>query len=449
MSESEHIIIEAKDCSLFNTSIDKEHVLQHFARSVSKINTFHFTPNKINDDQLPVVNYDYYTGNWWAGRLVGEATFEFQDKPYKIIIKPRFGELHLFRMLEEIFNVRLTETSNSLNRKQDFQFLIKKLISFLWLNMLAKANNHGLPRTTIKKTHRGATLRGRINIQQSIKPYFTSSELISNYREKEINEVIAQILFQAYNILLKKYHLGSLNAPNNATDAIIQLQSSQLQKRDISLSEYHSIRFKDIYQSFKPVVDFSWDLIQGKNIGNNIQDNSNKGYSFFIDMAEVWELYLKAILKKNLALKGWAVKSDKPLTYPGKYHQRQLIPDIVLQKNNDVLVWDAKYKQMLFRKIDFDRTDFFQIHTYINYYQQSKNVVAGGLLFPLSYPPAEDFHIKTKSQSIYDSNGANTKFVIDGIDLSGLIGGSPDNTSDYFKEKEADFLNRINAVIEQ
>jgi len=449
MNDAEYILIEANDCSPFQLKPEQEEVLHFFARSVSTINTFHFSSDYYNDEKLPIAEYDYYSGTWWAGRLVGEATFKYKDNFYKILIKPRFGELHLFRMLEEIFNVKLTESSHTLNRRQDFQFLIKKLISFLWLNMLAKANKHGLPRNTITKTHRGQTIRGRINIQKSVKTLFTSSELISNYREKEANEVIAQILLQAYNILLKDYHLGSLNTPNNAQDAIIQFESARLQKRHISFSEYQNIRYKDIYQSFKPVVDFSWDLLQGKSIGNNIQDkDTTKGYRFFIDMAEVWELYLKSLLKRKLAAKGWSIRNDKPITYSGKYHQKQLIPDIVMQRNNDVLVWDAKYKQMLFRKIDFDRTDFFQIHTYINYYQQSKNVIAGGLLYPISSSISETFASKSKSNSLFDGNGSDTKFIVDGIDLSFINNSVKDEVQDDFKEKESQFLERINAVIE-
>ena len=53
--------------------------------------------------------------------------------------------------------------------------------------MLAKANKHGLPRNSISKVHKGQTVRGRINIQRTIKSYYTTAEIVSNYREKGIS----------------------------------------------------------------------------------------------------------------------------------------------------------------------------------------------------------------------------------------------------------------------
>jgi hypothetical protein len=103
---------------------------------------------------------------------------------------------------------------------------------------------------------------------------------------------------------------------------------------------------------------------------------------------------------------------------------------------------------MLFRKIDFDRTDFFQIHTYINYYQQSKNVIAGGLLYPISASISETFASKSKSNSLFDGNGSDTKFIVDGIDLSFINNSLKDEVQYDFREKESQFLERINAVIE-
>lgn len=446
MSQAEYILLEAKDCTTFKLLPGQEQVMHHFVRSVSKTNTFYFSTNSRDDENLPVAEYDYATGKWWAGRLVGEATFAFEGKNYKVIIKPRFGELFLFRMLEEIFNVKLAETSNSLNRNQDFQFLIKKLISFLWLNMLANANKHGLPRNTISKIHKGQTVRGRINVPRSIKPYYTTAEIVSNYREKEANETIAQILFQAYDILLKEYSLGTLNFPNNAKDAIIQLEGTQILKRQITNREYKSIRYKDIYQSYKPAVDFSWDIIQRKSIANNLQAETLKqGYSFFIDIAEIWELYLKSLLKKHFSPKGWILRNDRLMTYPGKYFQRYLIPDIVFQRKEDILVFDAKYKRMYFDSFDIDRTDFFQIHTYINYYQQDKNVIIGGLLYPLSIQHIQERQEKSISQTLYGSNFTNTKFITDGIDISFLQEGvqTAQNVKEKFKEKEEHFVKRI------
>ena len=416
MKDSRPIIIETKDCCPFYLRNGEEEVIQYFAKITSKIQTFYFSSDSREDKELHTVEFNHSEGRWWASRLVGESTFYFQDKFYKIIIRPRFGELFLFRMLEEIFNVRLAESSTSFRRERDFQFLIKKLISFLWLNMLAKVNIHGLPRNNINKSYRGSTVRGRIHVPLSIKSCYNTSEIVSNYFEKEIDETIAQIVFQAYNILLKDYSLGILKIPNNTKDAIIQLEIANLPRRNINKTEYQNIRYREIYKPFKKIVDYSWDIIQRKNYSNDLpKENAKESYSIFIDMAEIWELYLKSLLNKNLSLYGWSLRKDKIITYPGKYYQRELIPDIVFQRANDLLVWDAKYKVMKLDRGDFDRADYFQIHTYIQYFQQIENVICGGLLYPLSVPITEQFGLKASSPILFGRSKANTKFLIEKV----------------------------------
>ena len=93
-------------------------------------------------------------------------------------------------MLEEVFNIRFSESNQSVNKQKDFQFIIKKIIAFLWLNMLSKANKHGLPRSNKKQTYIGSKIRGRLNVRASILPLHTESKLVSNYWEKTPNEPI-------------------------------------------------------------------------------------------------------------------------------------------------------------------------------------------------------------------------------------------------------------------
>jgi 5-methylcytosine-specific restriction endonuclease McrBC regulatory subunit McrC len=85
------------------------------------------------------------------------------------------------------------------------------------------------------------------------------------------------------------------------------------------------------------------------------------------------------------------------------------------------MVFDAKYKRMKFitgigdeKRGDLDRSDFFQIHTYISYYQNDGyDVIAGGLLYPMEkvYDKKECF-----SETLFGKDNT-TKFIVDGIEL--------------------------------
>lgn len=428
------IIIKAKDCFPFENQEGNGEAIQYFISNQQKLNLFHIGDHH-KDDDLEIAYFNTKDAKWYAGRLVGEARFIFKDVEYKIIIKPRFGNLQLFRMLEEVFNIKLTKSKSSIKKQDDYQYLIKQLIAFLWLNLLSKANKHGIPKHNVTKYYKGAIVRGRLYVRKSIIPLKVEEKIVSRYTENVVDSNISKILLKAYKILKADYKLSSIKVSLGAKNAIEQLLASSTRETYLTELDFKKVKYNDIYKSFKPVVDLSWDIIKKKNFSNN-DDKSSDSFSFFIDMAEIWEIYLRSILKKHFSKSGWRIKKDKIRTYQNKDFKRLLIPDIVLERDNNLMVWDAKYKRMEFDYYDYDRADFFQIHTYINYYHQSKNVIAGGLLYPLSKEFNTDRQFKNKSETLFSQKTTKTKYLIDGIDYTDL-------NEDKVKREELNFLSRL------
>ena len=89
---------------------------------------------------------------------------------------------------------------------------------------------------------------------------------------------------------------------------------------------------------------------------------------------------------------------------------------------------------------DLDRSDFFQIHTYMSYFNKNKNLVAGGLLYPLNTKLIKE---KTYAESWLGGEG---KFVVDGIDLSEFENNTNDNIDELVK-KENDFIKRMIEIL--
>ena len=429
--------IEAFDCLPFNSEIATAEVLQEFIESQSD-NIFWLSADYRTDDESKLAEYNYRNKCWNAGRFVGEAIFKYRDADFKITIKPRFGEKVLFRMLEEIFNIRITTSASQHTKNLDWQHYIKRIIAFIWLQKLANANLHGLPKVHINREHKGRTIRGRLNVRKSIKSFHQTNEIISVHREKQIDLTIAQIIYQAYHIVRTDFEIGKINIPESAQQAINKVKDSVQSKEHVSDSDYKNIRYKKVYIRWKPLVDLSWDIIKRKQLSLK-QDKAKNGFGFFIDMAELWEQYLRSILKKQLFPLGWLYKNDKEIAYKGYFYQRTLIPDLVFQKENYVAVWDAKYKRMLGRHIDVDRSDFFQIHTYILNYLNHKKVKAGGLLYPISTSPNFESY---KSPFLINEEGIKLNFHIDGIELTEA------SEAVYPQKQEAEFLRRILTSIE-
>lgn len=433
MSDSQ--LIEAKDCLTFNVNPECEDALRNFALSYDcSKNTFRFSPKRFDTDDSKLIEYDYWQKTWRAGRYVGNARFSYNNKSYDIVIKPRYGDLFLFKMIEEIFNVKLVSSNAVLQRNNDFGFIIRRLISFIWLFKLANANNHGLPRHSVKRSHTGYNVKGRINIKKSLIPLHVKEQVVSEFYDKEIDETIARVLVQAYQILVKNYQLGTLGLPESARDVLNILKGSCISSQSVTQNEFDKINYKEIYLPFKDVVDFSWDIIKNRTPSRSVASQSQQGFCFFIDMAEVWELYLRTVLSKYLRKDGWKVAADYVTVYEDTFFKRGLIPDIVIRRGSDVAVFDAKYKAMNYSSLDVDRSDFFQIHTYISYYAQGKRVLAGGLIYPLE----NDLPINCKSDSLFSSKKTSTPFFIEGFNVT--------NTIEFENEKN-EFIKRIATLL--
>jgi len=426
--------ITAFDCLPFDSETATADVLQEFIKSQSK-NIFWFSADYNAYDDSRVAEYDYRKNHWIAGRFVGEAIFKHNQTDYKITIKPRFGEKVLFRMLEEIYNIKITTSTSQASKSVDWQHYLKRIIAFIWLHKLANANLHGVPKTQIKREYRGQIIRGRLDVRKSMKPLHCNSEVISTFREKQIDEKIGQIIFQAHQILKSDFEIGTINIPDSAKDAINQIYGVIKTRLYISENDYKNIKYKDIYLSWKPLVDLSWDIIKRKPFSLK-QEKASDGLGFFIDMAEVWEQYIRAVLKKNLSPYGWRLKTDQQIAYPGYFFKRELIPDLVFYKENEVAVWDAKYKRMTGKWFDVDRSDFFQIHTYIQYYLNHQVVKAGGLLYPISTTTSPNFE-EYQSPNLINEKGLKMNFSIDGIELS------EKEVNDHHFQAETDFILRI------
>ena len=117
-------IIHLKESTCIGNELSYDIIQFINAQVVSKNSFFHFSDKE--RDTEPVFNY--YNNQWWVNRFVGEISFTFQEEEYQIIIKPRFGELFLFELLEVIFNFKFAKSKQSLSKSDTTDDYIKRII---------------------------------------------------------------------------------------------------------------------------------------------------------------------------------------------------------------------------------------------------------------------------------------------------------------------------------
>jgi len=184
-------------------------------------------------------------------------------------------------------------------------------------------------------------------------------------------------------------------------------------------------------------------VIENFSIENKDLNINSKG--FIINIAELFEIYIRKLLSINFS--DWDISSPQIEVFENTFFKRKIIPDIVMQKDNKILVFDVKYKKMNMRGKnqydlgDVDRCDFFQINTYMSYYQnQGFELIAGGLLYPL-----EKYEKELCFSEDWFGN-KDVKFFVDGILIDNLKNNDDKECINLIKENEKKLIERIKSL---
>lgn len=383
---------------------------------------------KENDEKILYRPYESSTHSpeWMAGRYVGEMVMVVPKQgQVKLRIEPRFGTLFLCHMLEEIYNFKIPE---SVKRQADGDFWNKfyqLILRQLWIAKFAKADQYGLPRQTVKRTHQGMQIRGHLNVRKSILPFFTKKEVVSEYREKEVDDMIGRIVYKAYDILADK-ETGLRHIPPQVQESINDLYS-RYHGEQIKIAEhdYQSIRYKSIYVSWKPLVDFSWQIIKHRGY-NPEQSTDEQGYGLFFDMAEIWETYVGKLLEKDFV---HCTERDSNIRLFENEEEKQfqrIIPDYLSRdwtNEKAIAVGDAKYMTLANKEtLQGEQTNSVYYKTIM--YMYRFNSQKGFIFYPMKHDDSakdvQEFQIAGDKQG---------KFYMVGLRLP--------------EENDKDYLNKL------
>ena len=398
-----------------NAADANDEFLSFIQKSSKDIYCFNISKRVRDIDSAPLVSYDYNCTQWRAGRYIGNVDYHVGRKHYSLTIVPRFGENILLEMFGEIFNLKLSGGSSRFHGDKKSLY-IKMLVSLIWSQKLAEANRHGLPRKRMSINHKGFSVKGRLIVKPSIFSYGKDRTIISRSHEMTYDEKIIAIISEAYRVLKNDYAFEQLSISPNIKDTISDIVAigHSMNNHRVTEKDYQSISYHPIYQSFKDLVDFSWQIINS-SAGMDTQNQGANVSGYLIDMAEVWECYVRSIVQKQLTHYGWKLIDSTYMVYEKTFYQRKIIPDIVLEKNGEFCVFDAKYKRMVYRGIDVDRNDFFQIHTYISYIQHLGTVKFAGLLYPIE---CDNIPLNTSAPLFNQKDSC--RFIADGPSIGAL-----------------------------
>ncbi|WP_179348751.1 McrC family protein [Winogradskyella pacifica] len=366
-------------------------------------------------------------------------------KGCKFNITTRHGGAFLRRMLNFVNDIYVdTEKSKASKKEEHNEF--QYIIAYLFIQSLEKASVLGLPKEYQSITQRSHKVRGKIDLNAYLKtdiPF--RGKLTTTFREQIYIQEIIDILYLTVKRLQNKFG----NDINNKLFSINQLLKQNYSGRFANMetlrkAKNHRILNNPMYASFKKVIEYAEIILLEHDLSPKETNNNLETSGYLFDISQLFEVYLEKLLSRHF--QDWYVTGQEELKlYKGLFYSRKMLPDLVLKHkySNKVIVFDAKFKKMELetnqsKYSDLDRSDFYQIHTYMQYYQP--DVIIGGLIYPLSKPLNKE---KAHSNSLFGKGDLNTsKFIVDGVFVNENM------TMEDLLNSEKSFLNRIELLTE-
>lgn len=376
-----------------------------------------------------------------TGNYIGTFKYNKVD----IQINSRFGDVFLQRMLNFANNIFLDDVFiTGTEQKGDS---LRWIIYYLFLLALEKAALLGFPKTYRTVKHHEFTLLGQLDINNFIKrdiPFM--GKISSKSREQHLVPEIIDVLASAVQVIAQDKTSSNLLAGKSNLQSFLQQyrRKQRITQQTINLAKTHKSLINPLFADYRQVLKYAEMIIKHNNVLPNASSDQQNSTGFIMNVAELFEIYIRKLLQINFS--DWVVESPKLWVYKDMFYARHIIPDIVMTKGAHVVVFDTKYKTMKFAGNnqngmgDVDRADFFQIHSYISYYHSlGKEVVLGGLIYPLQYEYENDFSSKSHHHGLFIGHSKSPHFIIDGVKIT-------DATNNLIAAEKA-FLKRIQKLI--
>lgn len=422
LKEVNSITLDTSLCDVVGESKDIEPILQI---------------KKLDEDKLLITTFGY------VGRF-SYLGIEFD-------ITYRFGEKLLNRMISKVNSFEVKELKfDAKNKKTDNEDSLALLILYTnFILKLEKLSVLGLPKSYQRLEHHDNKLRGQLDINRFIKKDIPFQGKISStsYEQVYVQEIVDVLYGAMINIEKRMPHLVGERIFGVRNLIYHHANRQFVDEKTIENALYHKSIQNSLYGGFKNIIEIASYIIRHDSSHVHHTDNKYKGLIF--DVSLLWESYLYKILKDNIEDENWKVAHEDAINvYDEKFYRRKMKPDIIIKNENtnprQIIVLDAKSKSMEYKQGigdgshgDLDRSDFFQINTYMSYYHNNKyQVIAGGLLYPINL-----IYDKSKCYSDNWLGGTNTKFIVDGIELY----KAKSNKSIVCREKQ--FVQRIKDII--
>lgn len=326
---------------------------------------------------------------FYTSHYIGFYSTKISNKDISISVEPRFGNGIFNYLLSYTYGIYLPKgLSSTSSEKSDSLWLI----AIMWKATLQKAMTKSqIPKEYQKFEKNLSTYKGQLNISKHIKHnLFDKSKFYCNYRKLSMNTAINQTIRYTYKLLKNKGYDSLLK---DIAEYDQMLGSFGVQEKSIRAQEIQKIRYSKLNIYYKKVMELSSLIIKTQSKSSDSTSSSNDSFSYFLDIAELWENYLLKVLQRNLPEYDIYSPNEVGGEYLLESGYRKIRPDIMIEKDGKVVaILDAKYKN--YTQIGqyansskypnfVSRDDLYQMSTYLYHYGNPKDNILGLFVSPV------------------------------------------------------------------
>lgn len=262
---------------------------------------------------------------------------------------------------------------------------IYNLFSLLLCLILKKQVKKGLHREYVSTTDEIGTIKGRININQTINNNsLVKKRITCDFDEYNENCLLNKVIKTTLFYLIKSNKIGS-----QTKDALKKLLNyfSKVDLIEIKSIKWDQIKFNRNNMSYKYVVDLCKLILNGLIVTDKSGKNKFKEFLDDTRISAIYESFIKAYYRKHYpefnACSKKLYLTNKPLT--------SFIPmmktDITLEYEDRMLIIDAKFYNKILRENyvnprckTVSSNNLYQILTYVDNQDPMKNGNVYGML---------------------------------------------------------------------
>lgn len=280
----------------------------------------------------------------------------------------------------------------------------------MYIQEVRKLLKHGLKSNYVSKNDNLNFFKGKLDVNNHIKKnlahkerfYMTYDDYLLDRAENRIVKATLEKLLRVSGSAENQKEI------RHQLTCFEMVNTSNNYQKDLA-----SVHIDRTTEDYKMLIEWSKIFLFNKSFSSFTGETMSRAMLF--PMEKVYESYVVKYMKKVFGADGWKVSSQDKGYYlfdsPRKFALR---PDIVISKDNHVIVLDTKWKRLVpDQRLNYgiDQGDMYQMYAYSNKYSKKNGDKPSSII--LLYPQTEDMKDREDIMFTSDDGVVVNVFLVD------------------------------------